>query len=568
MRLFSPFRKTKYWVVFAVIVILFVAVYKVPTVRDIWHKFGINRMTYASSFGQDGYVKSATYFADEWPVNFWNSDTDTLHSDMKKIRSDGFDSIILVVPWREFQPTIDPVSYNEYAFNKLKMIMQVAAAEQLGVYLRIGYTWDFFNDSDDAIEKRFINVFWDEVTQNAWKQYVSELYNCVKKHDNFKGAFLTWEDFPLMGIVYGDEDLRKQYAEKLGYRIWLKDNCSLQDYNSKFFTNHKTYDDIFIPKSTEPSVKEYYRFSDHLQMSLLEQTQNIFPNISMEVRLDEDLIVYPDKKEEWFRHTQTYPCGKADYTAVMYGIPMGFVNNGEKVTAEQALKKTGEILYKLKTQNEGKPIYVEQFLFADNTPGFSHNAQVKENELSLYLQNVDDVLRLCSAGYGIWTYKNYRVNLIYNPGFYLSQQGWEGIGSPEYKRIADNGVCVLKAGSGLKQILPASRMYHFADETYISSCVFSMDVVDCHEKSSVAVTVGSVTKVVDFSAATRVEIQFPKQDNMDVQIKAVTGEFCIDNVRLFSYVQNGNLYDEFGHELKHAEDIRILNRKLSHNQKR
>lgn len=518
----------------------------------------------ASTFGKDGYVKSATYFGEEWPVNFWNSDTNTLPDDMKRIHADGFDSIILIVPWREFQSTVDPIAYNDYAFGKLDSIMQAAAKEQLGVYLRIGYTWDFFNDTDGAVEDRFIDVFYDDTMQKAWREYVSTLYQSVRKHANFKGAYLTWEDFsPFMSIIYKDENDRKRYAEKIGYKTWLESHYSLQDYNEKFSTDYKTLAAVPIPKSGDAEMREYYRLFDNLQIKLLDMTQKIFPNISMEVRLDEDMIVYPDGKKEPYIHKLTYPCGNADFTAVMYGIPMGFVNKGEKVTAKQAMGKTEEMLYKLKTQNGGKPIYVEQFIFADNTPGFSHNAQIKPDDLSSYLQNVDDVLRHHSSGYGIWTYRNYRVNLIYNPGFFLAQTGWEKLGRPEYADRAGNNVCALKNGDGIRQHIPTSRMFHFSDETDIPSCTFSMDVTECKTKSAVTVTVGDVTQQVELSGEKTVELQFPKQKNMDVQILAAEGEFCIDNIRLYSYVQNGYIYDEFGREMKHAKDIRILNDRLS-----
>lgn len=54
------------------------------------------------------YLKSVTYFGDEWVLNFWNSETDHLEKDLEQIREDGFNSIILVVPWREFQPEMTP----------------------------------------------------------------------------------------------------------------------------------------------------------------------------------------------------------------------------------------------------------------------------------------------------------------------------------------------------------------------------------------------------------------------------------------------------------------------------
>ena len=65
------------------------------------------------------YLKSATYVSDAWVINFWNTESDHMDEELEQIASDGFNSIVLVIPWREFQPRVSPVSYNDYAFDKL-----------------------------------------------------------------------------------------------------------------------------------------------------------------------------------------------------------------------------------------------------------------------------------------------------------------------------------------------------------------------------------------------------------------------------------------------------------------
>ena len=68
--------------------------------------------------GENGYLKSATYYSDEWVINFWNSESSHMEEELKQIAEDGFNSIILVVPWREFQPSMNPQRYNDYAWKK------------------------------------------------------------------------------------------------------------------------------------------------------------------------------------------------------------------------------------------------------------------------------------------------------------------------------------------------------------------------------------------------------------------------------------------------------------------
>lgn len=47
---------------------------------------------------QTDYLIATHYFADEWPINFWNAEWDNLDTDLQRISSDGFNTVIVVVP--------------------------------------------------------------------------------------------------------------------------------------------------------------------------------------------------------------------------------------------------------------------------------------------------------------------------------------------------------------------------------------------------------------------------------------------------------------------------------------
>ena len=67
---------------------------------------------------------------------------------------------------------------------------------------------------------------------------------------------------------------------------------------------------------------------------------------------------------------------------------------------------------------------MDQFLFTDNTVGFEHNAQLRDDQKALYLEGVVPVLKNMTMGYGIWTYRDYGDNKLYNAPFGLRQEGW------------------------------------------------------------------------------------------------------------------------------------------------
>lgn len=518
---------------------------------------------YSSTFNDEGYVKSATYFSDEWPINFWNSEMDDMEKELRQIKEDGFDSIILVIPWKEFQISTSPIEYSEYAFENLNFVMEAASKEGLDVYTRIGYTWDYYNDLNENITERFLDILRNQTVHDAWLDYAEKLYNELRAYDNFENGFLTWEDFwGCLAVCDNlDESARVEYARSLGYQEWVEKNYSLEEYNAQYMLDFNAYAEIPVPLRSEPAMEAMYNFYDNYLNELLSETQDVFPNISMEVRLDADLVTNVEGDSEYYSHTATYSCEDSDFTATMYSIPMGFENKGERVSAEEALKKTEYILGNLVSLNGGKPVYVEQFLFMDNTPQFSYNAQIKENEIGQYLESVSTVLGKYTGGYGIWTYRDYRNNMLYNSQFGLEDRGWELSGTPEFceDEETNSAVCHLNEGSSISQDIPEVRN-HFDSSNY----TISFDITKCEEESEIEICFGGESRRIRIKETGTYEITFNKNSAFDFKIEVLSGDVYVDNLCLYSFVQEGHLYNEKNEELEFISCIRILNEELSY----
>ena len=98
-----------------------------------------------------------------------------MESNMEKIAEDGFNSIILVVPWREFQPNTISETYNENAFKRLDEVMDCADRHGLLVVLRLGYSWDYYGSYE--LPKRFANVVAkNSADRHAWLEYSKKIY--------------------------------------------------------------------------------------------------------------------------------------------------------------------------------------------------------------------------------------------------------------------------------------------------------------------------------------------------------------------------------------------------------
>lgn len=519
---------------------------------------------YISTFGNGEYVRSATYFSDAWPINFWNSEMDNLEVELLQIRNDGFDSIIIVIPWKEFQTSTSPIGYSDYTFEKLNEVMTTANEVGLDVYTRIGYTWDFYNDTNESVSERYLNILRSRETHDAWIDYAERMYIFLSSYINFKGAFLTWEDFWICLAICDNEDESKRinYAIDIGYQAWIENNFTIDEYNDIYSTTYQSYSQIPVPRRSDYEMGAFYSFYDEYLNTLLRETQEVFPNISMEVRMDADLINGNDGYRTFYEHTATYKCQNSDYTATMYGIPMGFENKGERVSYDEALQHTEYILKNLLNENDGKPIYVEQFLFMDNTPQFSYNAQVKEEEIGLYLEEVAPILYENTRGYGIWTYRDYLSNMLYNSQFALTDAGWILEGEIEFinSQVTDSYVCHLTNGSSIEQAIPFVRN-HFDAEQY--NLLF--DVVECEKSGKIIVEFGNESKTIDIDDKGEYSVIFNKNDSFDLKIYSLDGDYCIDNICLYSFVQNGHLYNEKNEEMEYITNIRVLNNKLMGN---
>lgn len=511
-----------------------------------------------SSFGKEEYVCSATYAGDEWVINFWNSEMDYLEEDLRQIKQDGFNSIIICIPWREFQVDTELVEYNEYAMDALDFVLTVASELEMKVYTRIGYTWDYYNDENEYIFDRYIGLLCDNRMLEVWKDYAQVMYQRLSGYDSFAGAFLTWEDFwGILSICDADDNNRLMYAISSGYQIYAAERYSIQEYNDEFGMNYDSFNEVMIPKRNAPDMWLMYEFFDDFLNRVLYETQTVFPNISMEVRLDADVVTQVNGENKFFSHDRTYACEKADYTATMYSIPMGFENVGERVSAEEALQHTDYILSNLLYNNGGKPIYVEQFLFYDNTPQFYYNAQIKKDEVDDYLDMVSKVLYKYTRGYGIWTYRNYRNNMIYNAQFALEDKGWEVTGSVDFKEIDGSIACHTRTGDTLMQKIPIIRDHFPADEY-----ILQFEVKQCIDPGRLHVQIGDESNSIEITEDGLIEVNFARSNAFDLSVEIESGEFCLDNFNLYSFVQEGYLYSEYGQELDYIENIRKMNEQL------
>ena len=507
--------------------------------------------------GTAGYLKSATYYSDDWVINFWNSESRHMDQELARIAQDGFNNIILVVPWREFQPGMSPCTYNQYAWDKLDRVMDAAAARGLSVMLRVGYTWDYCGAGN--VMDRYQGLMQEGTERSAWLEYVGRLYQAASSHENFCGGFLTWEDFwnfTDASASLGKGVKGRSMARDCGYVDYARENYELEELEEMYGHKLSGYDDLYFPAKDSQARSVFYGFYDQFLNELLADSQTVFPGLSMEVRLDVDPVEHKDGSREGFMHSSTFPSGSAAYTSAMYGIPMGFMNEHERVTAAEALEKVPVFLNRLHVYSGGKPVYLDQFLFTDNTVGYEHNAQLRDDEKSLYLEGVVPILKNSTMGYGIWTYRDYGDNKLYNAQFGLGQEGWRFSGGSSVVRRGKTRQAKIPGGAGIFQDIGNRMTGTTGKDTHVRFLAESEGV------SQLSVSASGRTKTVEVKGPGTVELVFENCSAKDFSIRASGDTAYVDDVQVFTFTTQGELYHMDGSEGGCIEALRLMNQNL------
>ena len=434
-------------------------------------------------------TKAVTYFGNEWPVNFLNSEHAQAEEDFNRIKADGFNTVIYCVPWREVQPGSNG-EFDETALAKLDEMIGRAGASGLSVKLRLGYTWDYADYTSSL--NRFNSLFKNSQDRNNWLKYASKVYEISSAHPNFAGGFITWEDF------------------------W---NSLASDYSG-------------------------YDAMDENLMKLLTDTQEVFPDLSMECRLHNDM-----SGGKPYSHEKTFGCGNASYSSAMLAVSMGFPD-GTTVDPASAAAMSSQIISRM--QAAGKPVFIDQFLYMETTPGYERLANV--SDVNAYLSAMAGVFNAQTNGYGIWTYRDYADSIIYNPEFGLGEKGWK-FSNASVKDTGGNRKAYLEKGGSISQeLLGRGFSNSFNTKAQIT--------VETEESGKVNITAGGESRSTDIEPGSQtITVDFGKQVRGNIRISTDVPAY-VDNVKLYTHITEGNIYKLDGTPGGYLTGIRTLNSKI------
>jgi hypothetical protein len=547
--------KKKLFVLVTLLLMFFVAYFYIN--KDISKKQNINH--------EYSYIKSAHYFSSAWPKTFWQEfEQGDVEAELKQIKADGFNTIVLTVPWRGFETDFQSKTTTSIPalYDRLESMLNAIVKQDLLFMLRVGFPHDYSPDTGTDGMQQCLGLYTNEKMQQHWLDYLNKVKQVVNPFQSASaGILISWEDHWCPHFVFPQQspEDRLTNAQLMGYGEWLKSK-ETNVLKVLLGQNDLDYSKIRVPQKHEPSYVYYLEFIDHiLDQKILKPTQSVFSNAALEIRVDKDPVKQGDDYI-WIGHDLYLddPNHRGTYWAPFWGAN----NQGELLTAEQALKNFEYFLKYISADGYNSNHVIEQFNFTDNTPYFPNNANIVPIEINQFLLRSAPLLKQYTAGVGVWTYKDYVDNAFYNGSFEMGIAGWEVEGQAQIQSSSDDNTLLMAPQSTVTQsFIAAERFILISEYQELNLCLNAANpaeiqiIVDNQLIKEWSLSVGLNCTQIPASP-------FNKPEATQFSLTAST-DANIDELKIYGFTQHLGLYDAQGNQGPYLETYRQFNELLT-----
>lgn len=503
-------------------------------------------------------IKSAHYFSDTAPFVFWQEyEQKNVVSDLQQIKNDGFNTIVLVVPWKGFERNLSATNANSDTrlYARLESVIAEITKLRLHYFLRLGYPHDFsVNPTEDQITE-CRGLFSSEQYQNNWRRYLEKIHHVTQKYDDYLlGTLVSWEDFwcPHFTFPYLPDDERLVLANQLGYGTWLADNKFLEESEKPLFQN------IPNPQNGGQDYVHYSLFIDRkIDQLIVSPLKQVFGKASMEVRIDTDRS--SDAAGNTFDITHNLHLKESHYRGTYWAPYWGRRNTGQVLSAREALPTFEYYLQRISDQGRNTKIVIEQLNFFDNTPGHEVNAQFQPDEVDDFFQAAVPLLKKYTKGYGVWAYRNYAENVLYNASFELGLAGWLSRDAEVLGNDNDRHLSLAKGGSISQRFYSYDRFKFHVDYQQLDLClnVLSGGAAELHIKEDVPL----LLQLQQGKQCFKVPAHSFVNGTTEFKLTATTA-LMIDELKFYGFVQRLDMYNEHNQADRYLQAVRELNQAL------
>jgi len=514
---------------------------------------GVREQAPTPAGNQSELIKAVHYFSSSWPKTFWEDfEYSKVDDEFARIKADGFNTIILVIPWMGFETGFEGgVPEPSALYERLEWLLMKIDQAGLAYGLRLGFPHSFDPQVGINNNQLCTDIFTDSALREQWVHYLSRIAQRIDQHrESFKFAFFSWEDFfcPYARIPNLQPEQRLDLGRRSGYQTWLADSHPQELVESLYQRSFDSMDSVPFPERESPAFLLFLSFVDQFLIEqLVKPGRKVLPELAMEVRVDKDAI-HNGSETTWFEHDLAL--SDTRLRGSYWGAYYGARNQGELLSASEALRHFDSMLDEVSDHGKNTNHVVEQFNIADNTPGFAgHHAQIEKEDLPAFLEGAAKLLKQKSRGYGLWAYHNYVDSAIYNASFELDLRGWETQGKVAVIENPDGDRALhMQPRSVISQTFaPFERFAGLGSSDQLTFCAnFEPIAGPAHIMLLLnGLSLGALDINETSHACVEMEAQAIKQSEVVFSILSDT-EILIDDLRLYSFVQILDVYDENG----------------------
>ena len=512
-------------------------------------------------------IIGAHYFGRQWPKNFIAGfRREHVAEDFSSLRADGFNTVVLLVAWGDFQPVFEPCcGYDERAWQRLGYLLDAADRAGLRVVLRVGYGWSFHPDAG-VMAQRIHRLLNERSVRDAFFSFLDRVNIMAHNRATVRLSLLSWEDLWLHVI---DPVARPDFER------YLRTLPSDDAHRLRFEQGNA------LPSATSTDAALFNGYWDWLLMNELFRpaAQRLQP-LSFEARIDRDPlpVIDPDgtRRTHWIGHESTFAAPGATLSTLYWAPFWGARNEGEQLDAAQALHLFAALLAQVRSSNGGLPLFIDQFNVVDNTLGFEHNASLRPDALEPFIAGAYCVMRAHAVhGYAWWTSVNYAESPIYNPAFGYGLDGWSmntynHVPAQERLQQTASGDFELRldVGDVLRQDIPLQRgRLPRADDALADRvCVDVLGSAPGH----LDIRAGGTASLLSFGGHAEQRLcapiaAQPQDHTLTLELRALGAGATLRNVMLFDHVQDGGLHHFDGNDGPLLAPLRALNARYAQN---
>ncbi len=518
-----------------------------------------------SPFGRRGtahYLRAVHYFGRTQPLNFWDSAVlAEAPAHLAQIRRDGFDAVIIVVPWRGFQRTVVPSTFDEVNLGRLRQLLAMVQDAGLRFILRVSYPFNSDPESVGDFDERVVGLFSRREVREGWLTYLREVRRIAEAFAGFRFAFFSWEDFPSIRelMVFKTPTERLALAQSLGFRSYLGERFDLAEISRLFGKPIASLNEVTIPSNDCEAYRSYHHFVNESLSTLLAHGRAAWPRLAMQVRVDYDRM-HLGEENVWLENdARTTDWGMR----VTYFFPAMYAQSHETLLpAAQVLANLERMLLRVTDNGRNTRHLLDQFIFHDESPQFASWTKVRPEEMGEYLVGAGKLLRRYSRGFAFWNYFDYRVNHLYNTAFLRGLLGWKARGEVRVLPDGEPRFVSLAPGAALTQTMEPDKV-GWGTPHYETMRFSAMARAPAGPGRLRLTSHGATEAQIAVHGDGKLEAAFPAERH-----RAGRVEFAIENtgttpleitdVCLWGFVYRARIYDEDGNPGTHLEAVRAM----------